>query len=80
MSAVRTVAVSFTTAVDNVGLTAKVVAWVERMCNEAGLDLDAAGGYFDLSVLVTDDDVPVWGSEFDGAENNADANPDEHLT
>lgn len=76
-----TVTVTFTTSTLNTALPAKVVAGVEALCNEAGLDhhpTSGGGPFHDLFVTVTGaDGAPIWGSEFDGAANNEDTDDED---
>jgi hypothetical protein len=69
------ITVTFETDDANTALPGKVIAGVETMLNERGLDMHVhptTGGMFhDLTVTVTDQyGAPIWGSVFDGAANN----------
>lgn len=75
------ITVTFDTDETNTALPSKVVAGVQTMLNEGGLDhhpTDGAGPFHDLTVIVTDDrGQPIWGSVFEGAANNEDEDEDD---
>lgn len=55
----------------------KVRAWVEKINNQAGMDVDATGTvHYDCTITAFADGELVYGSEFDGKANNAENGAD----